>query len=801
MIEGNNIMQRQRKIVTALLGTASILAIGTSAVAQERSNSNSDEIVVTATRTEQKLSDVPMSISAYSQASLDSRGVRAVDDITKYTPGVQFTRSGYGNTSSISIRGVSSGSGPATTAVYLDDTPIQVRDLGNSAANPYPVIFDLERIEVLRGPQGTLFGAGAQGGALRFITPEPNLDEFEGYVRSEFALTKNGAPSYEAGGAIGGPIVQDKVGFRASAYHRHDGGYVDRAEYPDTFNVYEDENSVNTSAFRVALKWQPSDNFSVTPSLFYQQTEVNGTNSYWEGIDVQEPLVFGDIDGQIEYPISNRNKQRYVNGDTIASTNDDEMVLGALKLRWDLGAVQVSSDTSYFDRYEHGTYDYTAFMNNIFGFGNPSILGVLSTPGYTDIGVLWNKQKNWTQELRINSADPDSRLTWVVGFFYSNATQQSLQKLQNPFIDDLVPLIGGAVGLYGGLDVLPGNIAYFDTFEAVDTQYAGFGEASLEILEGLTLTAGVRVAHTEIEFFTEVDGPAQGGFATFTGTQSDSPITPKFSLTYEIDDNNLIYATASKGFRLGGVNRSIPTNAACASDLADVGFTNAPTSYDSDTLWNYEVGSKNSFANGRVRMAASAYLIKWKDIIGGVSLPECGFSFTDNLGSATIKGVDLQLDMDVTENFFVGAMVGYNKGTYDESLMLPGATRALTTKGNTTSLLSPWVVTLSSQYDFAEVGSVVPYARADASYRTRNKEPGNDAGWYDPFVNRNPTEFDLRLRAGFTTQNGLDLSVFVNNATNVNPRLNQYHVVTNGQIFTADAKRPITIGLTGSYRF
>jgi len=182
------------------------------------------EIVVTAQRRAERLQDVPMSIQAFSQESLDQLGVRSVDDLTRVSPGVTFIRNGMSSSgnyndedSDISIRGIDSTAGTATTGIYVDDTPIQTRHLNFGTVNPYPALFDLDRVEVLKGPQGTLFGAGSEGGTIRFITPEPSLTTYSGYARAEFGQIDNGGNSYTAGAAVGGPIIDGVLGFRVSA--------------------------------------------------------------------------------------------------------------------------------------------------------------------------------------------------------------------------------------------------------------------------------------------------------------------------------------------------------------------------------------------------------------------------------------------------------------------------------------------------------------------------------------------------------------------------------------------------------
>ena len=263
-----------------------------------------EEIVGTAQRRTERAQDVPISISAFSSEQMDTQGVRSVDDIARLTPGITFQRTDArnGSISSISIRGIASSAGASTTGVYIDDTPIQVRSLGAGATafNAFPQVFDLDRVEVLRGPQGTLFGAGSEGGTVRFITPQPSLSHTNGYVRSELGYTQGGDPSYEAGAAFGAPIIEDKLGFRVSAWFRRDGGWVDRTEwdhtstqvYPPTSptpasvtnTVGPSSNWQNSSAVKGALTFAPADGMTITPSIYYQKTSLNDTPAHWSSL-------------------------------------------------------------------------------------------------------------------------------------------------------------------------------------------------------------------------------------------------------------------------------------------------------------------------------------------------------------------------------------------------------------------------------------------------------------------------------------------------------------------------------------
>src|ERR1700749_4659936 len=195
-------------------------------VATEPGGGQIEEVVVTATRRSEFLSKVPESVSAFTTEKMDTLGIKNFAAVARFTPGVTFDP----DSNSISIRGVSSDAGSGTTGIYLDDTPIQMRVLGFGSNNTLPAVFDLDRVEVLRGPQGTLFGAGSEGGTVRYITPQPSVTTFSTYDRAEVSTTAHGGINWEAGSAVGGPIIEDKLGIRVSAYHRRDGGYIDHVD-------------------------------------------------------------------------------------------------------------------------------------------------------------------------------------------------------------------------------------------------------------------------------------------------------------------------------------------------------------------------------------------------------------------------------------------------------------------------------------------------------------------------------------------------------------------------------------------
>src|ERR1700677_1515774 len=230
-------------------------AVNSSAGRSSR-NGGLEEIVVTATRREENVSKVPISITAMSQDDLDQKGIRDFSEMVRFTPGVSIDTSG---TNAISIRGISSSGGAGTTGIYIDDTPIQMRALGYNPDDTLPKTFDLDRVEVLRGPQGTLFGAGSEGGTVRYIMTQPSVTTDSTYARTEVSYTQDGSPSYEGGIAHGGPIIDGVLGFRASLWYRYDGGWINDVNDTTGAITQPNANYTNTTAARLAMLYKPAD--------------------------------------------------------------------------------------------------------------------------------------------------------------------------------------------------------------------------------------------------------------------------------------------------------------------------------------------------------------------------------------------------------------------------------------------------------------------------------------------------------------------------------------------------------------
>ncbi len=468
MVALGGVMQHDRAVFlrvsnarASVLAMAVGVALAPQAGAQSPAGPQLEEITVTAARRSQALSDVPISVSAIGDEELQQRGARQFDDIIRLTPGLNLNRQSFTGASQIAIRGISSNAGSGTTGLYIDDTPIQVRNMGFGAGNAFPGLFDIARVEVLRGPQGTLFGAGSEGGTVRFITTEPGLDAASSTARAEMGSTENGEESYELGMAYGGPL-SDRVALRGSAYFRHDGGFVDAVggtyeivdrtgeSYGDSVNftkttTYEEDiNWAETKAARLALKFAATENLTITPSIFYQNVRNNdGSASYDLSLSNQ-----GDADFARQHQVQGAAGTLFTFPNTPHTTvlnemtapenarGEDEFTLATLAIDWDLGWAELVSNTSYFDRDQFQWADYTKGYAQFYA---PEFFleadGETSTGTYLPEGMKGmsqynNAQQNFVQEVRLQSTG-DGKLNWVAGIFYSDLDQDASQPINH----------------------------------------------------------------------------------------------------------------------------------------------------------------------------------------------------------------------------------------------------------------------------------------------------------------------------------------------------------------------------------
>lgn len=753
------------------------------------------EITVTATRISERLGRVAESVTALNQEKLDQEGVRSMDDIARLTPGVLFTNQGTEGTTTISIRGIGSSVGASTTGIYIDDTPVQVRSLGFGATDPYPDVFDLARVEVLRGPQGTLFGAGSEGGTVRFITPQPNLSRFVGYSRVDFSTTDHGGPNEEAGAALGGPIVEGKLGFRASIWAQHESGYIDRVSAFDQHTLDSNSNWRNAYVARLALAYAPVDWLTITPSVYYQQAYQNNSIQYYERISAPDDGVFRSAD-------------------PLGSPLHDRFYLPALKIEADLGALTLISVTSDFVRRgDPDDNDYSHSLPMLL-LGTSLFDNTLYIPGYPDYTLLsqfYNKQDNFTQEIRLQTADANARLTGVVGVFLQRARQQDTQLLVDPLLQNLISAYfpGLTVQDVFGAPMLSPDLSYESQDISHDNQEAIFGEMTYRLVGGLKATAGLRYARTHF-IYSNFQAGAWAGTTGLgvSGRQDENPVTPKFGLSYQINEENMVYATVSKGYRVGGVNKPIPvTSDSCRADLAAFGLTPSVGSYDSDHVWSYEVGAKDNVLGGRMQIYSSAYYIKWSNIQQSLPLTHCGFNFISNVGSAISEGADLQFQAQLGSHVNISGTVSYNDAYYNKPVFgapdsITGARGVVVAEGDALPSV-PWTETLSAEFDqgFRDSEGYVRFTYTHSSHNNR-PEPGQDPSTlsYDPAAYTQPVTSWASARAGVRLY-GMDISLYANNLFDSHPVLTRINNILGAALYFDTTSTPRTVGITGTYHF
>ncbi len=808
------------------------------------------EIVVTATRRSESLSKVPISVTALTQESLDNRGIKDFSEVARFTPGVNFDNSGTNN---ISIRGISGTGGAGTTGIYLDDTPIQMRALAFSPDEAVPKSFDIDRVEVLRGPQGTLFGSGSEGGTVRYITTQPSLSKFSVYARSEVATTQGGDLSYEAGAAVGGPLIDGTLGARLSVWYRRDGGWIDRIDPYTLATVDRNDNHDDNVLVRLAGLWAVSEKWAITPSIYYQGRSRHDISTYWS-------------------LYSNPGSNRFVNADPDARNSPDKFYLPSIKVEGDLGSVRLISNTSFYHRENQTGYEGTLYNLGYYQtqnaapiFCNPNFSAVcaggtpwqvpyplldgsgLHIPGlnYHSPSTIDNGQENLTQEIRLQSTDPAAKLLWTAGVFANENRQTYLEQIHDPMLNQLTMAVLGLpytdvfcyldnTGTCTGPDAYDPafpNDSYFLKTNSKDTQVALFGELTYALTDRFKATVGARYSRMKYSFDTLTGGPQlYAPTRTGSGDISENAFTPKATLSFQMDQDNLFYAAYAKGFRPGGANNPVPF-AACPSDFANFGVVIDPSDlaahpgsrvvnkFSSDSVNSFEVGAKNNFDN-RVRIASSIYYIRWNNIQQLVVPPICQISFIANTGQAVAKGADIQAEVQVTSALTLELAAGYTDARYTEDFRFSSVglnQGPLVANGDSIEGASsetgggqgtaPYTASVGVEYRFSAF-THESYVRFDGEYQARAKwatagqDPGTSQFDSANFVLPGTTFVSMRGGAQFGPWS---LAAFVDNLTNTHA-LTDYNtsidplVAGVSRLQRGFTFRPRTIGITAIFR-
>ena len=562
------------------------------------SASNGGEaIVVTATRRAESILNVPMSISAVSEKQLQQAGALKIEDVVRMIPGLAYTENSPGQ-AILAVRGVQTsavfGNLQQAVALYYDDVP--VLDLTIPWTVPRLQLFDVNRVEVLRGPQGTLFGAGALSGAIRVISNKPDLSGFRAATEDSLTTTKGGGIGGTVNVMVNAPLVTDQLAVRVVGYYDSTPGWIDNP------NFGKRTNHSKVYGGRIEARWKPVQNLEVVATAANEVSKPHDS-AY---------VPYGSDSDTANFRVRTFN------------TDNDKIY--SLAVNYSMPWATLAVSTSYLDRHATSSMDFSGFANLL--------------TGLTAVSPLIDRfhTHDFIQEVRLASAQ-EHPFKWLIGGFNENYH----------FHDHEVITQAGVSGLGFPTDQLE-NVGITTRIK----DYAAFGEVSYDIAPGLTLTAGARWSHYSLSTATDFalegttlfDGPPH----VSTGSAKKSAVTPKVSLAYKPSKDITLYALADKGFRTGNAN---------LTTVDPFTGQRLPSSYGPDSLWNYEVGAKLALLDHRLDINADAYYIDWKKIQLQVRTPS-GIPFTANAGSARSKGIELEIVGRPTNAIELGTSLAFN---------------------------------------------------------------------------------------------------------------------------------------------
>ena len=606
------------------------------------------EITVTATLREQALAEVPFSVAAPTASLLRQRGADDIEDIAINVAGFSVQNLGPGQ-STVAMRGTSSGQiardQPGVkeqVGAYLDDSPISL-----SLFTPDLDLFDLSRVEVLRGPQGTLFGAGSLSGTVRYITNQPELG-----VRSTFGELGGSWIDGGNGGAtvkVGTNVpLGDRAAGRLVVYHNQLAGYMDAVQ-PD-FSVDENVNTGARTGVRAALRFSPSEAFTITPRIIVQQVEMDG----WNRIDAYN--ILANPFTTTRPPVTLDERQLFTQ---IEEPFTDDFVLGDVNFRYDFGPAALTSITSYTYRDVLVVRDAGALTGSITGgsIGLPEEVYTLNAP--LDDATL---SRVFTQELRLSGGGDLAR--WLVGAFYSTNDREYGQSLIVSGFEAATDI--PTQGLRAARDEL-----FFSDLAYDLRQTAIFGEVTVPVGARLDLTAGLRYydfSEDRRQVFDGIFAHDSTGTKVLSvpgSTESDG-FAPRFIASFEATENVTLNAQASKGFRLGGIND--PLNLPLCQSAQDSITFSGRDSWRDETAWNYELGAKAQWMGGRVSLNLSGFYMDVTDLQLTVTAGTCSSRLIFNVPKSTTQGLELELAAAPTDNFDFSVSGTYTQAELDTTL-------------------------------------------------------------------------------------------------------------------------------------
>lgn len=742
-----------------------------------------EEVIVTAQKRESNLQDTPISVQVLGSERLSELNIKGFDDYIQFLPTVAFTSSRPG-VSQVYMRGIASGgdgnhsASMPSVGVYLDEQPIttinEILDLH---------AYDIARIETLAGPQGTLFGASSQSGTLRIITNKPVVGKFEAGYDLAVNTVKDGEEGYTGEGFVNLPIG-DTAAIRLVGWYDRAGGYIDNIPSSITYAasgithdndglVEEDFNPVDTAGMRAQLKIDLNENWTVTPALTYQEMEAGGVFDH-------DPDSLGDLETR----------------ELFDTFYDEQWYQASVTVEGRIGNFDLVYAGAYLDRERDSQYDYSGYaeyLEDLYaGYGYYCLYytaaGDCADPSqYVDQDEQWNRTSH---ELRLQSPQ-DNRLRYIVGLFY--------QQAEHDFdLQWVVPDMNSADS------IIPGARTTWQTKQVrKDEDKALFGEVSFDITDQLTILGGARYYDYTNELygfngfighctgFYDADGkfvedrdngtPQYPCFDTriLDDTKSNDDTIYKVSLTYTIDDDKLIYATYSEGYRAGGVNRA---------------RVEGIPSYDEDFTANYEFGWKTSWMNDRMRLNGAAYYVGWDDFQYSIlDFSVSNLTIIRNAGQATVKGLEFDMDFAVSEGLTWSLSGSYTDAKLDEDIINDG--EVLSPEGTKLPLIPEFQVSTIARYE-TEIAGFGSYVQAAWSY--------TDSSWnsLDVSIREEQDAYNILNLAFGVRGDNWTADLFINNATDERAELVRNYAGYASEIdSTISVNRPLTVGLRFGQKF
>ena len=762
------------------------------------------ELTITAQKRKEAQKDVPISMTALSANALEAAHIENYDDMSREVPGLGFGSGGYGvgtGQMNVELRGVSSITGAATVGLYIDDISVTTKNFYDG--NTQPLLFDLDRIEVVRGPQGTLYGASSEGGTIRFITSQPKMNTFSASESADMTTQVRGGIGFGDSAMINIPIIPDQLAVRASVAYDYQPGWIDNLTETGQLK----NKGVNTEKDMVAhfsALYEPTDDWTIKAAIFAQQNKMGDSPAFFDGGALVPPF----------YPAQGMwNQDKF-----IQESDTDRVVVPSLNIEKDFKFGSLTSVTGLFlrdiDRYQDGTlYNSYAFATLFIDPALSTVPGPLTPDPNNDtlIGAipspirLSSSYETFSQEFRVTSKSMEESglpFTWVFGVYgayqkvrdkvnqHIPGVNAEFQKLYGIPIEDSTQL-ATYVGVSVPFEFFPQDVDEWQEQHYEEKSISGFGQVDYHITKDLHVSAGLRYEVAKFNFWSQEYGFYEigdlGNPAPFTEEQTDFSMTPKFTITYDLSKDSNVYASAGKGVRYGGPTGPLPSSV-CTPDLAVLGLTEAPTKFNTDSLWSYELGSKNRLLGNKLSIDGAVYYIKWSNMQQQYWLPTCGYPVELNVGDAESTGGELEIHYKPIQGltFGLSSSIDYTKVT---STINPAAAQV----GERILNTPRYTMDISGEYAIPLWADKVGYVRADYSYIGSSSAT---------FVKAYPDYSDpaygvLNASLGVNWSNW-ELSLYGKNLNNDKSTISKPEVNTMFEGYTV---HPLTVGFLAKYKY